>query len=142
MTATAKKQKPLKRHPSKLKKMSAYMILTLILISIVAVLFAFQLQAHALGQRALPFQHLPDFCQRHIQLAQKLDALQALHICLRVAAVAVARLAAGGDEPLLLVKADVFLVTPTAASTSLIFMVPASLHAHSIPSRKGKVKCF
>ena len=33
MTATAKKQKPLKRHPSKLKKMSAYMILTLILIS-------------------------------------------------------------------------------------------------------------
>ena len=29
MTATAKKQKPLKRHPSKLKKMSAYMILTL-----------------------------------------------------------------------------------------------------------------
>jgi len=43
MTATAKKQKPLKRHPSKLKKMSAYMILTLILISIVAVLFAFPL---------------------------------------------------------------------------------------------------
>ena len=40
MTATAKKQKPLKRHPSKLKKMSAYMILTLILISIMAVLFA------------------------------------------------------------------------------------------------------
>ena len=38
--AAAKKQKPLKRHPSKLKKMSAYMILTLILISIVAVLFA------------------------------------------------------------------------------------------------------
>ena len=34
MTATAKKQKPLKRHPSKLKKMSAYMILTLILIMI------------------------------------------------------------------------------------------------------------
>ena len=26
MTATAKKQKPLKRHPSKLKKMSAYML--------------------------------------------------------------------------------------------------------------------
>ena len=43
MTATAKKQKPLKRHPSKLKKMSSYMILTLILISIVAVLFAFPL---------------------------------------------------------------------------------------------------
>ena len=41
--AAAKKQKPLKRHPSKLKKMSAYMILTLILISIVAVLFAFPL---------------------------------------------------------------------------------------------------
>ena len=39
--AAAKKQKPLKRHPSKLKRMSAYMILTLILISIVAVLFAF-----------------------------------------------------------------------------------------------------
>ena len=38
--AAAKKQKPLKRHPSKLKRMSAYMILTLILISIVAVLFA------------------------------------------------------------------------------------------------------
>ena len=43
MTATAKKQKPLKRHPSKLKRMSDYMILTLILISIVAVLFAFPL---------------------------------------------------------------------------------------------------
>ena len=43
MTATAKKQKPLKRHPSKLKRMSAYMILTLILISIVAVTFAFPL---------------------------------------------------------------------------------------------------
>ena len=43
MTATAKKQRPLKRHPSKLKQMSAYMILTLILISIVAVLFAFPL---------------------------------------------------------------------------------------------------
>ena len=43
MTATAKKQKPLKRHPSKLKKMSAYMFLTLILISIMAVLFAFPL---------------------------------------------------------------------------------------------------
>ena len=41
MSATAKKQKPLKRHPSKLKKASAYTILTLILISIVAVLFAF-----------------------------------------------------------------------------------------------------
>ena len=41
--AAAKKQKPLKRHPSKLKRMSAYMILTLILISIVAVLFAFPL---------------------------------------------------------------------------------------------------
>ena len=43
MSATAKKQKPLKRHPSKLKKASAYTILTLILISIVAVLFAFPL---------------------------------------------------------------------------------------------------
>ena len=39
--AAAKEAKPLKRHPSKLKRMSAYMILTLILISIVAVLFAF-----------------------------------------------------------------------------------------------------
>ena len=42
-TAATKKQKPLKRHPSKLKQMSAYMILTIILISIVAVLFAFPL---------------------------------------------------------------------------------------------------
>ena len=41
--ATAKKQKPLKRHPSKLKQASAYTILTLILISIVAVTFAFPL---------------------------------------------------------------------------------------------------
>ncbi len=39
----AKKQKPLKRHPSKLKQASAYTILTIILISIVAVLFAFPL---------------------------------------------------------------------------------------------------
>ena len=31
--ATAKKQKPLKRHPSKLKQASAYTILTLILIN-------------------------------------------------------------------------------------------------------------
>ena len=38
-----KKQKPLKRHPSKLKQASAYTILTLILISIVAVTFAFPL---------------------------------------------------------------------------------------------------
>ena len=67
----------------------------------------FQLLAHALSQRALPFQHLPDLCQRHVQLAQQLDAAQALHIRLRVAAVAVARLPAGTDEPLLLVKADV-----------------------------------
>lgn len=44
MSATAaKKQKPLKRHPSKLKKMSAYAILAIILISIMAVLFAFPL---------------------------------------------------------------------------------------------------
>ena len=43
MSATATKQKPLKRHPSKLKKASAYTILTLIFISIVAVLFAFPL---------------------------------------------------------------------------------------------------
>ena len=44
MRATAaKKQKPLKRHPSKLKKMSAYTILAIILISIMAVLFAFPL---------------------------------------------------------------------------------------------------
>ena len=44
MSATAAtKQKPLKRHPSKLKQASAYTILTLILISIVAVLFAFPL---------------------------------------------------------------------------------------------------
>ena len=44
MSATAAtKQKPLKRHPSKLKKMSAYTILALILISIMAVLFAFPL---------------------------------------------------------------------------------------------------
>ena len=44
MSATAaKKQKPLKRHPSKLKKMSAYTILAIILISIMAVLFAFPL---------------------------------------------------------------------------------------------------
>ena len=41
--AAAKKQKPLKRHPSKLKKMSAYTILAIILISIMAVLFAFPL---------------------------------------------------------------------------------------------------
>ena len=40
--AAAKKQKPLKRHPSKLKKMSAYAILAIILISILAVLFAFR----------------------------------------------------------------------------------------------------
>ena len=41
MRATAaKKQKPLERHPSKLKKMSAYAILAIILISIMAVLFA------------------------------------------------------------------------------------------------------
>ena len=44
MRATAaKKQKPLERHPSKLKKMSAYTILAIILISIMAVLFAFPL---------------------------------------------------------------------------------------------------
>ena len=44
MRATAaKKQKPLERHPSKLKKMSAYAILAIILISIMAVLFAFPL---------------------------------------------------------------------------------------------------
>ena len=44
MRATAaKKQKPLNRHPSKLKKMSAYAILAIILISIMAVLFAFPL---------------------------------------------------------------------------------------------------
>ena len=44
MSATAAtKQKPLKRHPSKLKKMSAYTILAIILISIMAVLFAFPL---------------------------------------------------------------------------------------------------
>ena len=44
MSATAAtKQKPLKRHPSKLKQASAYTILTLILISIVAVTFAFPL---------------------------------------------------------------------------------------------------
>ena len=44
MSATAaKKQKPLKRHPGKLKKMSAYAILAIILISIMAVLFAFPL---------------------------------------------------------------------------------------------------
>ena len=44
MSATAAtKQKPLKRHPSKLKKMSAYAILVIILISIMAVLFAFPL---------------------------------------------------------------------------------------------------
>ena len=44
MSATAAtKQKPLKRHPSKLKKMSAYAILAIILISIMAVLFAFPL---------------------------------------------------------------------------------------------------
>ena len=42
-TAATKKQKPLKRHPSKLKQASAYTILTIILISIVAVLFAFPL---------------------------------------------------------------------------------------------------
>ena len=29
MSATQKKQKPLKRHPSKLKRMSAYMILAI-----------------------------------------------------------------------------------------------------------------
>ena len=41
MRATAaKKQKPLERHPSKLKKMSAYAILAIILISIMAVLFS------------------------------------------------------------------------------------------------------
>ncbi len=37
------KQKPLKQHPGKLKKAGAYTILTIILISIVAVLFAFPL---------------------------------------------------------------------------------------------------
>ena len=42
-TAATKKQKPLKRHPSKLKQASAYTILAIILISIVAVLFAFPL---------------------------------------------------------------------------------------------------
>ena len=47
MRATAaKKQKPLNRHPSKLKKMSAYAILAIILISIMAVLFAFPLRFH------------------------------------------------------------------------------------------------
>ena len=46
--ATAKKQKPLKRHPSKLKPASAYTILTLLLISIVAVTFAFPLCSHQL----------------------------------------------------------------------------------------------
>ena len=40
-STAAKKQKPLNRHPSKLKKMSAYAILAIILISIMAVLFAF-----------------------------------------------------------------------------------------------------
>ena len=43
MSATEKKQKPLKRHPRKLKKATAYTILTLILNSIVAVTFAFPL---------------------------------------------------------------------------------------------------
>ena len=49
--ATAKKQKPLKRHPSKLKQASAYTILTLILISIVAVTFAFPLYWIITGSR-------------------------------------------------------------------------------------------
>ena len=43
MQLLQQKQKPLKRHPSKLKKMSAYAILAIILISIMAVLFAFPL---------------------------------------------------------------------------------------------------
>ena len=50
----------------------------------------FQLLSHSLGQRLLPFQHFPDLGQRHIQLAQQLDAAQAFHVRLRVAAVAVA----------------------------------------------------
>ena len=39
-----------------------------------------QLLTHSLGQRLSPFQHFPDLGQRNIQLAQQLDAAQALHI--------------------------------------------------------------
>ena len=72
MRATAaKKQKPLERHPSKLKKMSAYAILAIILISIMAVLFAFPLYwiitgSFKTGVRMYPknenLPHRQDFC--------------------------------------------------------------------------------
>ena len=51
--AAAKKQKPLKRHPSKLKRMSAYMILTLILIVIIVqvIQVIFELVAKKIDKR-------------------------------------------------------------------------------------------
>lgn len=68
---------------------------------------------------------------------------QAFHVRLRVAAVAVARLAAGGNEPLLLVKADVLF---GHAHSGFHFVdlhgSGASLRAYVTPSRKGKVNRF
>ena len=71
------------------------------------------------------------------------DAAQAFHVRLRVAAVAVARLAAGGNEPLLLVKADILF---GHAHNGFHFVdlhgSGASLRAYVTPSRKGKVNRF
>ena len=104
---------------------------------------ALQLAVHTLCQRALSFQHLPDLGQRHVQLAQQFDAAQAFHVRLGVAAVAVARLPARGDEPLLLVKADVLFGHADGGFHFVDLHGPAaSLQAHLTPSRKGKVKRF
>ena len=65
-----------------------------------------QVAAHPVGHRA-PGLHPPDFLQRYAQLAHQLDLPQDGHLCLAVVPVAVFAVAPGGQQPLLLIEADV-----------------------------------
>ena len=86
MSATEKKQKPLKRHPSELNKASAYTILTLILISIVAVTFAFPLY-----WIIEPIWQVSVMGEPLASVAQELGIALGITAALGVAAVVVAR---------------------------------------------------
>ena len=63
--------------------------------------------AHAVGHRVHTGEHLPNLLQRHAQLTHELDAPEGVHFAAAVIPVAVFAVAAGAQQPLRLVKADV-----------------------------------
>ena len=85
--------------------------------------------AHPVAHGVAPRLHPADLLQGHAQFPQQLDLLELFHLSRAVLPIAVLAVAPGGNEALLLVKADILF------GDAHLGLYLIDLHALILPSR-------